>query len=300
MIDRTLYAGRALLLLSLPLLMHGARADVLSAAQVLRAGGCGGMMSAAPALRHDPALDELARDWAEGLSLPAAARRHGVTAAVTGVRTSAPEGELLEVLRRQQCRTLLRPELAVAGSYHRRDSSWLILTAGEPLVRRAPPGVAARAPGGSGRTTRALPELGVQVVSRTLQLVNAARAQARSCGGRAFDPAPPLRLSPTLSAVASGHAADMAQHGYFEHRGRDGTTPAQRVDASGYRHQLVGENIAYGPESAEEVVSGWLASPGHCDNIMDPHFVDMGIAYMAGHGAHDGLYWVQLLAQPRH
>jgi uncharacterized protein YkwD len=66
----------------------------------------------------------------------------------------------------------------------------------------------------------------------------------------------------------------------------------------GYREKLVGENIAFGPRTADEVVRGWLDSPGHCANIMDPRFAQMGIAYAASH-AKRGLFWVQLFAQPK-
>ena len=69
--------------------------------------------------------------------------------------------------------------------------------------------------------------------------------------------------------------------------------------ASGYRETLVGENIAYGPKSADEVVRGWLDSPGHCENIMDVRFSEVGIAYAAGSGSKPGLYWVQVFAAPR-
>ncbi len=103
----------------------------------------------------------------------------------------------------------------------------------------------------------------------------------------------------TLDDVAYGHAADMATHGYFEHEDLTGRSPAERVKAVGYREKLVGENIAYGPKSAEEVVRGWLDSPGHCENIMDPRFAEMGIAYAPGQASRRGLYWVQLLAAPR-
>jgi uncharacterized protein YkwD len=99
--------------------------------------------------------------------------------------------------------------------------------------------------------------------------------------------------------VAFGHAADMAAHNYFEHADLSGSSPADRVRAAGYREKLVGENIAYGPESAEEVVRGWLDSPGHCENIMDTRFAEMGVAFAAGRTAKHGLYWVQLLAAPR-
>jgi uncharacterized protein YkwD len=46
-------------------------------------------------------------------------------------------------------------------------------------------------------------------------------------------------------------------------------------------------------------VQGWLDSPGHCENIMDPRFAEMGIAFAAGHAARRGLFWVQLLVAPR-
>ena len=90
----------------------------------------------------------------------------------------------------------------------------------------------------------------------------------------------------------------MAQKNYFEHVDPAGQSPADRVRAVGYQEKLVGENIAYGPQSVEEVVQGWLDSPGHCENIMDPRFAEMGIGLAQGHAKH-GLYWVQVLAQPR-
>jgi uncharacterized protein YkwD len=91
----------------------------------------------------------------------------------------------------------------------------------------------------------------------------------------------------------------MAEHDYFEHQDLTGHSPAQRVRAVGYEEKLVGENIAYGPKSIDEVVHGWLDSPDHCENIMDPRFAEMGIAYAPGELSRRGLYWVQLLATPR-
>ena len=108
-----------------------------------------------------------------------------------------------------------------------------------------------------------------------------------------------MRLSETLASVALGHASDMAEHNYFEHVDQAGRSPADRVRAVGYRETLVGENIAYGPQSVEEVVQGWLDSPGHCENMMDARFAEMGLAYAAGQAGRRGLFWVQLLAAPR-
>jgi uncharacterized protein YkwD len=89
----------------------------------------------------------------------------------------------------------------------------------------------------------------------------------------------------------------MARKGFFEHRGLDGSQPKDRVLRAGYRPRISGENIAYGPESAEEVVAGWLASPGHCANIMDSRFEHMGIAVATG-ARRGRIYWVQTLGAP--
>jgi uncharacterized protein YkwD len=129
--------------------------------------------------------------------------------------------------------------------------------------------------------------------------VNEARARGATCGSKSFAPAPPLVLSGTLEDVALGHATDMAAHDYFEHRDLSGQSPADRVRAAGYHEKLVGENIAYGPQSVEEVVKGWLGSPGHCENIMDPRFAQMGVGLATGRQSRRGLFWVQLLAEPR-
>jgi uncharacterized protein YkwD len=92
----------------------------------------------------------------------------------------------------------------------------------------------------------------------------------------------------------------MAAHNFFEHADSNGSTPTLRLAHTGYRWRLTGENIAYGPTSPEELVSGWLASPGHCENIMEPPFTEMGLAYASGSTRlRPTIYWVQTLAAPR-
>jgi uncharacterized protein YkwD len=255
-----------------------ARADALHALQLLREGGCGGTLPAALPLHHSERLDRAAEQWAAGRSLEAATRQSGYDAEITeAVQLSGPESTLVEALRRSGCRKLLDGALKDVGQYRRGADSWLLLTAPYEV------------PGGSQAPLLA---------QRALQLINDARAHGARCGNREFKPAPPVKLSSTLAGAAQGHAADMALYDYFEHLDRDGRSPADRVRATGYRETLVGENIAYGPKSAEEVVQGWLDSPGHCENIMDPRFAEMGIAYAAGRASRHGLYWVQVLAAP--
>jgi uncharacterized protein YkwD len=258
-------------------------ADALSAVQVLRAGGCGGVMPAARALKRSALLDRVAQEWASGSSLSAAAQRSVFrSVSTTGVRVSGPDSSLLETLRRSECHSVASQGLREVGFFRRGQDNWVVLSPG--VEAPVHPQLQASAP---------------VLASRALQLVNEARARGARCGTKVFGPAPAMSLSGTLAGVASGHAIDMAEHNYFEHVDLGGKSPADRVRAVGYKEKLVGENIAYGPESVEEVVQGWLDSPGHCENLMDPRFAQMGIAYSSGRTSRRGLYWVQLLAEPR-
>lgn len=255
------------------------QADALAAVQVLRVGGCGGLLPPAAPLHRIASLDRAAAQWATGSSLAAAAKRSGYVAEATaGLHISGPESSAVQSLRRSSCHTVTDQGLRDIGVYHRGLNTWLVLASAYvvPASSQAP----------------------VQA-TRVLQLVNEVRARGAHCGERSFGSVPPVRLSGTLAEVAFGHAADMAKHNYFEHEDLSGHSPADRVRAVGYREKLVGENIAYGPKSAEEVVQGWLDSPGHCENIMDSRFAEMGIAYAPGQASKRGLYWVQLLAAPR-
>jgi uncharacterized protein YkwD len=256
-----------------------AHADPISALQVLREGGCGGILPPARPLRHIASLDRAAEQWANGRTLASAAQLSGYGAESTaGLHITGPAAATVQLLKKSGCRTVTSPAFHDIGLYQRGADSWLVL--GSVYVAPA----SAQAP---------------ILASRALQLVNQVRARGARCGERSFGPAPPVKLSEALAGVAFGHADDMARHNYFEHEDRIGRSPADRVRAVGYQEKLVGENIAYGPKSADEAVQGWLDSPGHCENIMDPRFAEMGIAYAAGHASRRGLFWVQLLVAPK-
>ena len=137
-----------------------------------------------------------------------------------------------------------------------------------------------------------------QVRARVVELVNEARSHARRCGREKFPAAPALGVSRKLNDAAAAHARDMARRKYFEHQGSDGSQPRDRVQRAGYQSRLTGENIALGPESAEEVVAGWLDSPGHCANIMDARFRDIGVGLASG-TKRGQIYWVQTFGSPR-
>jgi len=279
--NRTFFRLAAALLASTAGLVASwsASADAVTAIQVLREGGCGGRLPAAPALRRNPLLDRAAEQYAAGRTAEAAAEKSGYRALATAaVHVRGPDAGLIEAIQRAGCQTVTNRDLHEIGVYTSGRDTWIVLAAAYVIPSRA------QAPA---------------LAMRVLELVNEARARGARCGTRSFGPAPPLRLSGTLANVAEGHAADMAAHDYFEHEDLAGHTPADRVRAVGYGEKLVGENIAYGPRTAEDVVQGWLDSPGHCENLMDPRFEQMGVAFAPGRGAKHGLYWVQDLVEPK-
>lgn len=124
-----------------------------------------------------------------------------------------------------------------------------------------------------------------------LAAVNQQRQQGATCGG-VFQPAvPPLKLDWRLSRAAALHAQDMIRKNFFSHVGSNGSSVGQRVTAQDYRWRGVGENIAFGQRSVEQVVAAWMDSPGHCSAIMREEFEELGAARVENH-------WVLVFALP--
>lgn len=127
-----------------------------------------------------------------------------------------------------------------------------------------------------------------------LDLVNLARASARSCGGQSFAATGPVVMEPRLRCAARVHSLDMAERGYFDHTNLEGESPFDRMERAGYEFRAAGENIAAGQPTPEEVVNGWLDSPGHCSNIMSPDFQELGVGYYATQSGQFPHYWTQV------
>jgi len=106
----------------------------------------------------------------------------------------------------------------------------------------------------------------------------------------------PLAWDDTLAQAASNHCCDMINRNFFAHENPDGQNVADRVDTLGYAWLMVGENLAAGQTTPEEVVDGWMNSPGHRANILRPEFTELGVSYREG-GSYSR-YWVQVFAQP--
>lgn len=124
-----------------------------------------------------------------------------------------------------------------------------------------------------------------------LEQLNAARAVARTCGTTLMPAVPPLRWNAALEQAAVGHSEWMQANDTFSHTGADGSTVGTRVTAAGYAWKMVGENIAAGQPDVTSVIAAWLASEGHCRNIMHPDFVDVALAMKPGTSSNTYRTW---------
>ena len=132
-----------------------------------------------------------------------------------------------------------------------------------------------------------------------LRLINQYRAAGATCGSHgAFAPAAALARNPKLASAAFGHSRDMADNNYFSHDSQDGRTMANRIDATGYAWSTIGENIAAGYSSVQSVIDGWMASEGHCANLMNPRFTEFALACARNDASQYRLYWTQNLGRP--
>ncbi len=99
-----------------------------------------------------------------------------------------------------------------------------------------------------------------------------------------------LRRVRTLERVAKAYAQRMVRERFFEHTSPDGQTFLARIQGTSYlrgglRRWSVGENIAWGTNdrsSPEKIVTGWMHSPGHRRNILDPRFNELGLGIALG------------------
>lgn len=133
-----------------------------------------------------------------------------------------------------------------------------------------------------------VPAAQTQLRSDALRTVNQAREQA----GLAR-----LRPNPLLDRAAQEHACDMALSGRLSHTGSDGSQPPDRLRRAGYAFRTGAENVAVGFDSGAAVTAGWMASPGHRRNILDPAVTEAGFGLAIGVAGR--ISWVLDLADPR-
>lgn len=141
-----------------------------------------------------------------------------------------------------------------------------------------------------------------QVEQELLELLNAARSTPRQCGSQFFGAAPSVAWDQRLATAAGGHSQDMATYDFLSHTGSDGLTVGIRAQSAGYQWRAIGENIAVGFNSPQAVLGAWLNSPGHCRNIMNSGFTEIGVASARNDSALYGQcarWWTLVVARPR-
>lgn len=90
----------------------------------------------------------------------------------------------------------------------------------------------------------------------------------------------PLILDPQLCAIARTHGTDMATRGYFDHTSPEGISPFGRLDRAHYRYGYAAENLALDRDVAS-AQRAFVASPAHRTNMLETHFIHVGIAAVA-------------------
>ena len=124
-----------------------------------------------------------------------------------------------------------------------------------------------------------------------LKKINLARASGYVCGTQILPAVPPLAWNDILFSASARHSADMATRNYFSHTTPEGIEFPQRLWIEGYGASAGGENIAAGMGSIDGVMLTWMASEGHCRNIMAPIYQDVGVACAMQSGSTYGSYW---------
>lgn len=144
-----------------------------------------------------------------------------------------------------------------------------------------------------------------------LDAINNARAVSQDCGKYGIkDAAPALTWNGALYRAAAEHSEDLAESNTFGHTGsgtqsdwtaqvldlEEGSTMNNRIENNGYTNwSKIAENIAAGSvrDTAQEAIDAWIESDGHCANLMNPDYKNVGMAHVEKDGSVYIHYWTQ-------
>jgi len=94
---------------------------------------------------------------------------------------------------------------------------------------------------------------------------------------------PPLDHSTVLDDIAARRANDMFEKQYFAHISPSGAGAESTAKEAGYDYLALGENLAMGNfKDDADLLRAWMNSPGHRANILDPHYLEIGVAVKKG------------------
>jgi uncharacterized protein YkwD len=127
--------------------------------------------------------------------------------------------------------------------------------------------------------------------AEVLRQINQVRTQGCNCGKLYMPPVTPVTWNDRLATAAAAHATDMANHHYFSHQSLNGDHITERFERAGYQPKgfqryVIGENIAAGQQSIEQVHQELFKSDLHCKNLMNPEFKEVGVFVY-------NYYWVE-------
>jgi len=109
-----------------------------------------------------------------------------------------------------------------------------------------------------------------------------------------------LTVSPALTAAAQAKANDMAAKSYFAHVAPDGKDSWYWFKQQNYSFDYAGENLAVDFSDSADVERAWMQSPSHRQNLLDPHFTEIGIAIAEGtYQGHPTTFVVQMFGKPK-
>ena len=120
-----------------------------------------------------------------------------------------------------------------------------------------------------------------------LDMVNDVRTKGCTRGNTAMPAVAALTWNDLLAKAAFDHSDDMKVNNYFSHTSGENTTAGDRIRLAGYDWRAYGENIALGQTTEQIVMNSWLNSEGHCKNLMNKNFKEMGVG-------RSGNYWTQV------
>ena len=135
-------------------------------------------------------------------------------------------------------------------------------------------------------------------IKRAVNYINAYRAKSQVCGGKAYPASGPITWNKQLQDAANTHSDDMASNDFFSHEGTTHATVGKRASHSGYAWKAVAENIAAGSDTPEQAIDQWMTSSGHCHNIMNSAYTEIGMACVINPLSEYRTYWTLVLASP--
>lgn len=88
----------------------------------------------------------------------------------------------------------------------------------------------------------------------------------------------PLKPNRMLEQSTLYKLSDMISKKYYRHTDTTETPPWSFFRQAGYQYQLAGENLSFAINTPWQVLRGWMESPSHNEQLLNPRYTDMGIA----------------------